>query len=205
MNRKYSYNKDYFKIVDNREKSYILGLMYADGNNFISKERCKISLVLHKNDKYLLEEINKIIGSNRPLQISYNTSILHISGKDYSDQLSELGCTPRKSLTLKFPNIKQVPEEFLPDFIRGYFDGDGCVGLSNDRLRVTIIGTKEFLHTLSLLLIKNNIYSKIYKQKSQNVFSLKIIRKDSVISFKNLIYDNCSIKLERKYEKFFNN
>lgn len=199
---RYKQNREFFKNIDSKDKAYILGLLYADGCNFIKGTRYKVSLVLHLKDKYLLEDINNLIGSERPLQVSYNTSILHLSGKEYSDDLTKLGCMAKKSLILEFPTKEQVPEEFLPDFIRGYFDGDGCIGISNNYLRVTIIGTEKFLLSLSDYLISKGIDSKIYKQQSQKVYSLKVLRKDSVISFRNLIYDKAQLKLSRKYEKF---
>ncbi len=40
------------------------------------------------------------------------------------EDLRRLGLTERKSLTMRFPD---VPEEFLRDFIRGCWDGDGSI------------------------------------------------------------------------------
>lgn len=47
-----------------------------------------------------------------------------ITSEKMFNDLCTLGCVPNKSLILKFPKIK---EDFVPDFIRGYFDGDGSV------------------------------------------------------------------------------
>ena len=41
------------------------------------------------------------------------------------NDLINLGCIPNKSLTLTFPDF--INDELLPHFIRGYFDGDGCI------------------------------------------------------------------------------
>lgn len=41
----------------------------------------------------------------------------------YTDLL-KLGLYPNKSLTVKFPDI---PQKFINHFVRGYFDGDGCI------------------------------------------------------------------------------
>ena len=36
-----------------------------------------------------------------------------------------MNCTQNKSLTLQFPNF--ISDELMPHFIRGLFDGDGCI------------------------------------------------------------------------------
>lgn len=46
--------------------------------------------------------------------------------------LINYGCTTRKSLTLKFPNINIFKNKsYIYDFIRGYVDGDGCLSYSD--------------------------------------------------------------------------
>lgn len=47
--------------------------------------------------------------------------------KQIHKDLIKLGCVPRKSVILEFPNQEQVPDKFLLPFIRGYFDGDGSL------------------------------------------------------------------------------
>ena len=47
-----------------------------------------------------------------------------IFSKEICQWLIAKGCTPQKSLTLKFP---QVAKQYMPDFIRGCIDGDGCI------------------------------------------------------------------------------
>ncbi|TKV48324.1 hypothetical protein C1I58_06295 [Bacillus sp. PIC28] len=39
---------------------------------------------------------------------------------------------PAKSKTIKFPEIER---EFLPHFIRGVFDGDGCIYTTNRKIK----------------------------------------------------------------------
>ena len=203
---RYKQNKTCFETIDNEQNSYILGLLYADGNNYVSEQRSKISLVLHRDDKYLLDKINKIIGSERPIQISNNTAVLHVAGRKYSEDLIKLGCVPRKSLILQFPNNQQVPASLLSHFIRGYFDGDGCVHqISNNKkaIGVTIVGNEDFLSVLQRFLEDKKITCSIYKTQSK-ISQLRIFRKESVRLFYDLIYKESSIKMTRKYNKFVN-
>lgn len=69
-----------------------------------------------------------------------------------------MGVTPQKSLTLKFPD-KSIfkSEDLIRHFIRGYFDGDGCISYYRHENRnigiyfkpqLSIIGTKIFLDEL---------------------------------------------------------
>ena len=52
-----------------------------------------------------------------------------------------MGGHPNKHATIKFP---EVPKEFLFDFIRGFFDGDGSVWKKfGKRLRMSISSDSE--------------------------------------------------------------
>ena len=49
------------------------------------------------------------------------------ANKYFWNILNSYGCTPRKSLTLKFPDRDIFKSsDLIRHFIRGYFDGDGC-------------------------------------------------------------------------------
>lgn len=65
----------------------------------------------------------------------------------YKD-LFALGCTPRKSLTINL--IPDIKKEFIPSFIRGYFDGDGSIYQTGKikMWRISFTGTKNFLENI---------------------------------------------------------
>ena len=65
------------------------------------------------------------------------------------EDLKKLGCVENKSLILTFPTEQQVPKEFVYDFIRGYFDGDGSITNCNGNYNLNFVGTKSFITTLS--------------------------------------------------------
>lgn len=58
----------------------------------------------------------------------------------------QIGVNFRKTFDLKMPNI---PDEMIRHFIRGYFDGDGCIckylikGTDNYRFTFEIVGQSE--------------------------------------------------------------
>lgn len=108
------------------EMAYIVGLLMTDG--CISKTKngsYRISLCL--NDGDLLKKIAETLGSDHTITESkYQKGLnVFIFGREkIARDLLRLGMKPRKSLDLKFP---KVPKEYLGDFIRGVFDGDGSV------------------------------------------------------------------------------
>jgi hypothetical protein len=63
MPNRYLHNESFFDTIDSAEKAYVLGLFYADGNNFAGT-RYRVSITLKKDDSYLLEEVNRLLGSH---------------------------------------------------------------------------------------------------------------------------------------------
>ncbi len=131
----YNINENFFDIIDTQEKSYILGFLYADGTNIDTNDgQNSISFTQLEQDIDILEKINMAMDSTYPIH-SYiqksNDKIkckLSFYSQKISDCLTELGAPPRKSLILEFPNKEMFKsEDLIRHFIRGYFDGDGCI------------------------------------------------------------------------------
>lgn len=120
------------------EMAYVLGYFAADGcmyrNNrgsyyigFTSTDPELIETV-----KEIMEVTNRIEEYQSPKENHQRRYALQIGSKKIFQRLLELGFTPRKSLTLKFPNI---PNNVLGDFVRGHFDGDGCAFFGTYKLK----------------------------------------------------------------------
>lgn len=215
--RKYNLDEHYFDVIDTQDKAYILGLLYADGSNNISKST--ISISLQEEDKKILEEIKSIINSEKPLEyIDYSNK--NDFGYHYKNQyrlslfssymckvLQKIGMIPNKSLKLIFPNIDK---SLYKHFIRGYFDGDGSIvqQIRNDNnhpVLVTITSTKSFCNTISDI-IKNelNINSCITDASCKNGITkvLSISGRNVCKTFLDWIYDDANLFLERKYNRY---
>ncbi|MBU2109439.1 hypothetical protein KKB71_00555 [Patescibacteria group bacterium] len=148
--------------------AYVLGFFTADGN-MIKNKRSAHFIEFHITDKKLLEKIKKSLGSNHKIstrtrdkkwKLGYR---LQIGSKEIFNDLLKLGLTQNKSKTILFPKI---PQKYLSDFIRGYFDGDGhvsiCTYQKNDRKSLSTIiisgftsGSKKFLEVLKKVLYNN--------------------------------------------------
>ena len=216
---KYFYNKDFFQIIDTEEKAYWLGFLYADGciNRIYRNEKLKsmdLEIGLCREDEEHLEKFLKSIESNVEIKHktvksnnkSYESSRIVICCTKMCKDLSEKGCTPQKSLSLNFPSKEIVTYQLLRHFIRGYFDGDGCVSInSNNIIQVNFVGTNEVLNGISNYLYDNNIiYRKPSIYKKGKAFEMYIYGADTIKQFFHFLYDNSNIYLDRKYNKFYN-
>lgn len=203
--KKYTLDEHYFDIIDNPDKAYILGLLYADGCNTGKS----ISISLKSEDKYILEKINKLIGSNRQLKlIPYHQKnerwsdqySLCITNKYMATQLMNLGVVPHKSLILTFPDW--LSEDLYPDFIRGYMDGDG--NIAKKEKRINLIGTETFCSKLADILHEVlNINCGIYLchgNKNTTTRTLQIAGGNQVKRFLDYIYNDANLYLFRKYD-----
>jgi hypothetical protein len=206
-NIKYQFNHNYFDKIDTSNKAYFLGLMFADGNIGINNTSYVIKLI--SKDKNILETFLIELNSNSVIYRDYHKKYdkecfrVQLNSKIMFDSLNRLGCTPRKSLTLKFPKID---DKLVHHFIRGYFDGDGTVGVYSvkhsvwKRLMSGFCGTKEFLEVLVQYLPtkKKTVYS-----RTSNLSLLSFSVEDSVLLYKYM-YKNATIYLHRKYTIFNN-
>ena len=194
-----NFDKNYFKCIDDERKAYILGFFYADGYN----SNRQISFDQLDQDKDILEQIKLAFNSDNDI-FSYektNGKIMRrltFSSVDLCKQLSELGGIKNKSLTLKFPDNSIIPEYLIHHFIRGYFDGDGCIWNGKRKkmlvkdssrqsgvrerivhnVKFTFTGNENFINSLQDKLVEYNVvnrktklnYSKA-KNKNNNTSS----------------------------------
>ena len=224
--KKKTYNEFIFDNIDTEEKAYWLGFIYADGYIYNTKPRTKggqmdynFELSLKASDISHLQKFANFIGYKSELKISnpdpqhrerYKTRVC-LSSKHLWETLNSKGCTPRKSLTLKFPDEsifiesdKYSKKELIRHFIRGYFDGDGCITYHNkehNEISIQVLGTEEFL---SGVIKYSDINTTLYHNHNNPEEITMQIRLASrkAFSFVEYLYNNCTIFLERKYERY---
>jgi len=204
--------QQFFDINDNffagwsPEMSYVLGLIITDG--CVSKSG-GVSLCI--NDKELLEKVKKIMGSEHKIEQSKHQKNIYnfrFARDKLTKDLALLGVVPRKSLVVGLP---EIPQEYLSDFIRGVFDGDGSVFYDRRRpnfpLRSKFVSSSgAFIRGLESSLGQLGMPERtIYRQKTKNAWSYSFIydHKDSKRLFE-ILYRNTQngLFLERKYRRF---
>lgn len=221
LQRKYKVNESFFEKINTEEKAYFLGWLYADGCNYEPSNN--IIIVTQEGDKEILERLRSIIESERPLRFikrqekgsnRKNQYKLIISSKKISRDLSILGCFQNKSLTLKFPEEKQVPRHLLRHFIRGYFDGDGTIffkhrvkkdGQKSFDNIVGFTSTKNFCLRLQLFLKEElNVFANIHDGNSETKITSNLYysKRKYIIDICNFMYKDTDLFLKRKFDKY---
>ena len=206
------FNEHIFDQIDSEEKAYWLGFIFADG--YISsspirkgvKSVYQFELSLGIKDIEHLNKFKRFMDYEKDIITDGNRCRFVVTNKYLWTLLNELGCTPNKSLSLTFPDI---PQNLVKHFIRGYFDGDGCISRHVHNTCVTphieLLGTKQMLEQI---LLYSNISAKYKhdKRHSEETWSLEWSKQEG-IDFINYLYQDCSIYLDRKYElyQFFKN
>lgn len=217
INKK-AYNEHFFDSIDTEEKAYWLGFIFADGYIYsspldASKKRIdwNFELCVKGDDKEHMEKFAKAIEYNKELHVTKAGNHRHtrcrvcLSSEILWKQLNSLGCVPRKSLTLKFPDESIFKsKDLIRHFIRGYFDGDGCISYGNKEHTIPtyqILGTKEFLEdVMKHLNIKETLFHNHHDKDNLTMYIHSSNKKAMQLFHK--LYDNCSIYLNRKYERF---
>ena len=211
--RKYSYNKDVFKVIDTEEKAYWLGFIYADGyivNGIKGKNNDSLGITLSNKDKEHIEKFKKSIDSNHPIRIykskyGSNSARIIIQDEELVADLIELGVLRNKSLILKFPTTDVVDKSLIYHFIRGYFDGDGSFKKKGQKLNgydFSVLGTIEFLTELRTYLGVDNEIRKCNKNNDSNNYHLTFGGNRKVKQVANMLYGNANIYLDRKYKRY---
>ena len=210
LQRKYNIDETFFDVIDTEEKAYFLGFLYADGYN--NTDRNSVALSLNEDDKEILEKLNNLLQSNKPLQYvelksanSSNQYRLVIANKHISQKLVELGCDKAKTYSLMFPSEKQVPRHLIRHFVRGYFDGDGCV---SNRV-FSMVGTECFLISVQKIMIDKlgltkTKFDKRHKNRENNITSIRYCGSGNIRKIMEWFYADATIYLGRKYDKFKN-
>lgn len=201
--RKYEVNEKYFENIDNQNKAYILGFIYADG--CISKTKYELIIKLHNKDNGTLEKIKTELVSNHPIKLLTNYKNhqcrLGISSKKLCSDLIKIGLTPSKTFTIIFPKLEG---DLIRHFIRGYFDGDGCLsnGGRNKNLNYFNIFTasEEFKIRIVEILSENNIKTNTYERN--NGYSINITSKENSKLFYDYLYGDAVLFMERKKNKW---
>lgn len=217
---KYHYQKNYFNNIETPNQAYWLGFIYADG--YVSQEKKKpstysVGIEIALKDKKHLQNFNNDISGNLCIATRHrknNYREKHIEGdvcsirlycSEMAQDLIRHGCCLNKSLIKNCP--AGVPSEYMRDFIRGYFDGNGSISRSLNKkamksyLKTTIAsGSKDFIEWLSMYLLNQKIENNFYKD-GKHCFKLQIASK-SIEQFLNYIYENSERYLNRKYEKY---
>jgi len=214
--RKYNFNEAFFSNgVNNEKTAYLLGYLLADGYN--NEKRHCVELSCSIKDKDILDMIKIILDSNHVIKYfkvkNHDYSRMSFVSHKFSQDLAKLGCVQNKSFLI---NFNDFGKELQNHFIRGFFDGDGCVSYTfakrdnyfgNSFLSViTFTSTENFCLGLKSYLLDNlGINSTIlcrFPERNNCVRTLQISGNIQVQCLRKWMYNNAMVFLNRKYNKF---
>ncbi len=196
--------------------AYVLGFFVADGTMTYTKHGGRY-VAFHVTDRDLLVDIRTLLQSNHTIAVRVRDPRwklgyrIQIGSKQMCRDLEVLGMTPNKSKTLQLPDI---PPTYVGEFVRGYFDGDGCIYFNklqvSDRKKKRYVlqtkftsGSEQFLTDFQSLLQNHGVKGGTIVTK-QRGYELGLSHRDSLAIYR-LMYNNaptCDVRLERKWKKF---
>ena len=208
-NRKYFCDETYFNEWS-VEMAYFLGFIAADGHitSYDNKQNYIIINIV-KDDEEVLERFkNSISYTGKIIYLNKKNgqmqSCLRICSSKLTEQLKSHSLNSKKTYSLNWLN--HIPDQYVNHFMRGYFDGDGCVHLNFEKYKysASLVGTENFMTGFLKYFrnkIKENIGSiKIYPTYTNLAFGGKYVAK----TFLDWIYNESTenTRLKRKYNKY---
>ena len=186
----------------NPSSCYWAGFIAADG--YIRDDRDATVIHLCNDDISHLYKIKELTKHEGHISNSKNECSIVFSGKWFGDKLYEnYGLTPRKTHTVSIP--KNIPKDMLKHYIRGYFDGDGCIsdikGYPSINFACGSEGMlKELIEIFKNLKIK--LQTKIEQPKIQGI-QIHYTCSNAMKILKWMYEDSTYLtRLDRKYNKY---
>ena len=224
MHRYTSY-ETFFDNIDSEIKSYLLGFFIADGNIRLN-DRCKnsyrLGVNISRDDEYIVKLFQKYICPNNTILYTNNQNgvkkrkpVCNIRWTStYMNNIlnNKYNIRSRKTYNYEFEfPFEKIPEEFIWDFIRGFFDGDGHISYNDTTHNLTFAfyGTsKLFLEQIGILFEKTfgvSMRIDCSKKKNVSLFCLRFYanwhRKEFMSALYEKFYQNKKFYLQRKKEK----
>jgi hypothetical protein len=202
-------NEEYFHKVNTSEKAYWLGFIMADGNVYKYKDetgKIQFDIKIHQDDYGHLLKLARAIdfpedkvqkGSRYRNETETFFCSLRSYNKKFVDGLLKHEIIPNKTEHKKIPTL--LNKKFYPDFIRGFWDGDGSIGTSTGIFcclcKEGLLQIKKYLEENKIEVTFGNV-----KLKSERPAWRITVRRKTLLKFLNLIYPKNCLSLDRKME-----
>lgn len=189
------FNEDVFWNLT-QESAYLLGLIASDG--CVDDVEFRIALCD-------LELIEKVRNSLFP-----NHSIIEVQFKKYNSNrknqyILRVGSkrVARRLLDLRIKSqIPPIPDDLFSHYVRGFFDGDGTLGVYKSALTVRFYGSKEFLGKLESEIRKRLGFNQRTVVRGNGGWSVGYGGSFLPLKLCKWIYANAHIYLGRKHKIF---
>lgn len=209
----YKINENYFEKIDTPEKAYWLGFIFGDG--CLTPQNNSLQITLQDRDIGHLEKFKKAIGSTHPIKTFISKSgkgvgkpyckITIVNKKMALDLLSH-NVVHRKTYDLRWPNT--LPKELDNHFVRGKFDSDGCLCITNPKkFYFCVTSFYAFLSELKSHIEEkveiNCLISEFYKEEKSSAGNLWVAGNRQILKVLEWLFqDHGGAYLDRKYEQY---
>lgn len=202
ISTRYQYDRFFFYEIDTKEKAYWLGFITADG--YVNEDRNFLQIHLQWSDRLHLEKFLRAIRAEDRIKVKkeYHSitgkpiATVFLSGKEMIECLVKQGVCQNKSNNEKPP--KNIPDNLLPDYIRGLWDGDGHIS----RKKIDLRSSHEMCTWVQKILIDKCNISKTTISFESGIYRFFCCKNRNNV-LKYLYYTNVSkeICLDRKYKE----
>lgn len=202
-------NHNYFSEIDTELKAYFLGLMQSDGWIHSKSEKSnQVGLCLAED--YILEKFKQELDSENKIVIRHQRKEhykalyqLQIDSPFLYKDLLKYGVDDK----FKSCYMPILPKKLYNHYLRGLFDGDGCVciGKTVNNLHVNFLSGIKIASQISFFLSNEiGIYQSQPHLTNNKVglYEVRYAEKDDVLSIYNYLYKDATFWMKRKREIF---
>jgi len=142
--RQYDLDERAFQVVHSPEVAYWIGFLMADG---CVNDHTNVTLCLSLKDIEHMRKYKMFMKTDRPIYTYYHKKsgtsrcTLALTSKRIVRDLGRYGVIKNKGGK---EQLKNIPPEYIRDFILGYFDGDGCICRAGNSVVSFSIATSSF-------------------------------------------------------------
>ena len=214
---------DIFSKIETELQAYLLGFYASDGN--INEKRKTFRIHLQKQDSelvYLYKDIispdartftvdeHKTTGRNGKEINAHESFGVDITSAKLCTDLVNLGIGYNKSYSDL--HIPEMSESLIRHFIRGYFDGDGCITIwlskekgKSDRVRGKFdicAKSASILNEFIKFFATHDIKINLNYLKRDDMYRISTSSKKELEKIYNILYKDSNFYLSRKFNKF---
>ena len=201
------FNQDYFQNIDTEHKAYWLGFCFADGcisqtDKHISQCN-RLRIVISSKDEYLLQQFVNDIELPQG-------SIKHYTQNGYS--ASTFACVNCNSIKLVDDLLSHgytvdkkdrnapigIPDNLIPHFIRGFFDGDGSVYGNFRQGHLSFTSCEGVIQYIANTLSEYCNVPRTHIRTYRNAYEVRWGGRQQILRIANFLYNQATIFLPRK-------
>lgn len=194
--RLYTINEHAFDVINSEHVAYWTGFIYADGSVY----KNSLSVSLKEADREHVATLASFLDSNRPL---YHDKRLRAIKMDVTHaylakRLVKLGIVARRPNHVSM--ITATPPRMIRHLLRGFWDGDGCVG-KNPNDGISFCGRLPFMEWIrGHLDVATGVGArrKISKHQTADLHYLRYSGRRVALMVINYLFDGATIWLPRK-------